>query len=405
MVLIFHLRSLIGNLSLRLPRCFQRKLLPSGACNVSNNIGSGFNSNGELCELDWNFDESNGYYRALLPLSQFSRPPVNYISGGAFKVGRSTRYYGYISIQLGDNRMAFYDYSYKKQRYLVIDSLSSMVYPQFEKAVEAVIYSFGLLSGSLTRDELMLFRHSEPSFGKVAGFQFRQIEDTILSSIGTIDPHEHKMYAGLDKAIHFSEEDFSKLATLCFNELPFKRAIRIITQSRNLPQEIKTASFFVALETIKNLITTSNEERTRSFKEQDDAIKLILDCRGLVNKLLDSKFNFKKRVLNKLDQLNDIGNNESFLMSFELMGLELNSAEIQCIKNRNRFLHGNMPFENEGKGVKDKELSEIALRTHDLVCSLILKYAGCNCYFKNNLKYLNLDDGENKIIEPLFKKI
>ncbi|KYG80978.1 hypothetical protein EV198_2856 [Roseivirga ehrenbergii] len=376
-----------------------------GACHVSTNIGSGFNSKGELCELDWNFDESKGYYRALLPLSEFSHPPVNYILGSAFKVGRSTRYHGYIPVSLGSHKLAFYDYDYKKQRYLVVDSLTSMDYPEFEKAVEAIIYSFGFLSGSLTRDELTIFSHSESSFKKVSGFQFRQTEDTIRSSLGIINPREHKEYDNLDKAIYFSEEDFSKLATVCFNELPFKRAIRIITQSRNLPQEIETASFFVALETIKNLIITSNEEKIRSFKNQEDANKLILDCKALVNKLDDSKLNFKQRVLNKMDQLNDIGNNESFLISFDLMGLKLNKAEKQCIKKRNRFLHGNMPFENEPESVKTKELSEIALRTHYLVSSLILKYAGCSCYLKNTLKYLDLANGENKVDEPLFKKI
>lgn len=376
-----------------------------GACHVSTNIGSGFNSKGELCELDWNFDESKGYYRALLPLSEFSRPPVNYILGSAFKVGRSTRYHGYIPVSLGSHKLAFYDYDYKKQRYLVVDSLTSMDYPEFEKAVEAIIYSFGFLSGSLTRDELTIFSHSESSFKKVSGFQFRQTEDTIRSSLGIINPREHKEYDNLDKAIHFSEEDFSKLATVCFNELPFKRAIRIITQSRNLPQEIETASFFVALETIKNLIITSNEEKIRSFKNQEDANKLILDCKALVNKLDDSKLNFKQRVLNKMDQLNDIGNNESFLISFDLMGLKLNEAEKQCIKKRNRFLHGNMPFENEPESVKTKELSEIALRTHYLVSSLILKYAGCSCYLKNTLKNFDLANGENKVDEPLFKKI
>lgn len=376
-----------------------------GACHVSTNIGSGFNSKGELCELDWNFDKSNGYYRALLPLSEYSRPPVNYILGNAFKVGRSTRYYGYIPMTLGNHKLAFYDYNYKKQKYLIVDSLASTDYPQFEKAVEAVIYSFGLLSGSLTRDELIIFHHSEPSFKKVTGFQFRKIEDTIRSSLDIINPKEHKESEGLDKTIHFSEEDFSKLATVCFNELPFKRAIRIITQSRNLPQEIGTASFFVALETIKNLIITSNEEKIRSFKNQEDANKLILDCKALVNELDDSKFNFKQRALNKMEQLNDIGNNESFLMSFELMGLKLNTAEKQCIKKRNRFLHGNMPFENEPESVKTKELSEVALRTHYLVCTLILKYAGCSCYLKNTLKYFDLANGENKIREPLFKKI
>ena len=376
-----------------------------GACQVTTNIGSGFNSVGELCELELNFDGSPGYYRSLLPLSGYSHPPVNYILGEAFKVGTSTRFHGYIPIELDDHKLAFYDYNYKKQNYLIVDSLSPLDHSQFEKAVEAVIYSFGLLSGSLTRDELVTLNYSDPEFKKITGFQFRKIEDTIRSSLETINPREHKEYEGLDKTLHFSERDFSRLVNVCFNELPFKRAIRIITQSGNLPREIETAAFFVGLETMKNLIITKNEEKIRSFKEQDDASKLINRCKTLVNEIEDSKFNSKQRVLNKLDQLNDIGNNESFFMSFELMGLKLNAAEKQCIKKRNRFLHGNMPFENETENVKNKELSEIALRAHSLVSSLILKYAGCSCYLKNKLRYIDLASGENEINEPLFKKI
>ncbi|MEM6380595.1 MAG: hypothetical protein AAF705_20595, partial [Bacteroidota bacterium] len=220
-----------------------------GACQVTTKIGSGFNSVGELCELDLNFNGSSGYYRSLLPLSEYSDSPVNYILGEAFKVGKSTRFHGYIPIDLNDHKLAFYDYNYKKHKYLVVDSLTPVDHSQFEKAIEAVIYSFGLLSGSLSRDELIILHHSDPRFRKITGFQFRKVEDTIRSSLDTVNPREHKEYEKLDKTIHFSEQDFSKLVSTCFNELPFKRAVRIITQSRNLPQEIKAAAFFVGLET------------------------------------------------------------------------------------------------------------------------------------------------------------
>ena len=122
-----------------------------------------------------------------------------------------------------------------------------------------------------------------------------------------------------------------------------------------------------------------------------------------VEEIGDSKFNYKERVIGKINQLNDSGSNEGFILSFELMGLAINSEDEICIKKRNRFLHGSMPFETEGK--KNIEIKQIALRIHSLVCSLILKYAGCTGYVKNNLKYFELINSKNKLNEPLFKKL
>lgn len=105
-----------------------------------------------------------------------------------------------------------------------------------------------------------------------------------------------------------------------------------------------------------------------------------------------------------LENLNMAGNNDSFKLAFKLVDFKLTKEDEKCISMRNRFLHGNIPFENESEQQKKRELLSIALNAHLLTCSLIFKYAGYNGVVINFLKYWDL---VNKIPNEatLFRKI
>lgn len=378
--------------------------VPLGACKVTSFIGKDFHLEGDICELDFRFKNEEAFYRALVPLNKYSGAPVNFILGNAFKVGNATRAYGYIKLQIESHHVAFYDYTINKRRFLIFDSLSVVDSNTFEALLESAIYCFGLLSGTTSRNEVTHLKFEDSEFKKISGFEFRQIEETIQSPLDIINPREHKAYFNLKHSVHFSEKDFENLCKHFFSNAPFRRSIRIITQSRNLPIETRTASYFVALETVKKIIIDNNETKLKSFKDPQVAKQLKKDLRQKVDELDDAVFNFKDRVINKINEIDDIGNNESFYKSFELLGLKLNKREKFCIKKRNDFLHGRFPFDNDLKEEGYKELNEINLRIHYLVCSLILKFADCSCYRKNNYMYF-YESSVDKDDEDMFVEI
>lgn len=173
---------------------------------------------------------------------------------------------------------------------------------------------------------------------------------------------------------------------------------------REQPVEIEAASIFVALETIKQIIIEENIEKISPFANESFATTTINNFKNIILTAPDEEFNDKNSVLRKLDNLRVVGNNDSFKLAFKLVGFNLTKEDEKCISMRNRFLHGNIPFENEPEQQKKKELLNITLAAHLLTCSLILKYAGYKGVVKNFLKYWDL---VNKVenIAPLFRTI
>jgi len=384
-------------------------LVKYGIGKLTNNIGKDFSNNGELWELESKLEPELGYFRAVLPIKKFAKVPLDIILGQHFKVleslQESLRVAGLITIKLEPYVVNLFDYYFENKRCIFIDCKELIGYSTFEKIIEAIIYSFGFLSGSLTRDELTILKFKNSDFTTIEGFQFRKVEDSIISSLEILNPKEHKQYEKLGNTEYLSEIVFSKIVLLCFSEQRFLRALRIITQARNLPVEIQAASIFVALETIKEIIIEANQEKTASFKNEKFAVKLIEEIKGKIEAIPELEFNNKSRVLRKVSELNAIGNNEGFYAAFELLGISLNKEEKYCISMRNRFLHGNVPFANEPEQKRKKALQEISINAHFLTCALILKYVNYNGAIKDFAKYLDLINNENKLDRPLFKRI
>lgn len=144
------------------------------------------------------------------------------------------------------------------------------------------------------------------------------------------------------------------------------------------------------METVKKIIIDENIEKIIPFINPSFAADTILKLKKIISAIPDNEFNDKASVLRKIDNLNTVGNNDSFKLAFKLVGFNLTKEDEKCILMRNRFLHGNIPFENEPEQTKKKELLNLTLNAHLLTCSLILKYAGYSGVVKNFLKYWDL---------------
>lgn len=368
-------------------------------------IGMGTPNNGKLYELDSNFKTDTGFFRAIFPINDSTKVPVDYLLGCHFKVGNSLRGFGYVQIEVEGYQIGFYDYTLNDQKYIFIDCKNRIGHTIFEKLVEALIYSFGLISGSLVRDEITILKFDKPEFISLLGFQFRKLEDSIISDLELINPQQHKEYEKLTERIFFPEKIFATLATNCFNNAKLLRPIKIINKSRALPLELQAASIFVALETVTRIIIDENLDKLSPFKEGEFASSVINELIEKINNLSESNFNNKEAVIKRIKNLNQIGNKDKFLLAFERVGFELTKEDKNIISMRDKFLHGSIPFSDEPEQKRKNELQKITLNAHLLTCSLILKYVKYNGVVKNFLKYLDIVRNSNEIKAPLFRHI
>jgi hypothetical protein len=259
----------------------------------------------------------------------------------------------------------------------------------------------------LIRNEFIIIEYADLKNDIVSGFHFRKIEESI-NGISSINP---KLYKDINKTTktpnYLSADFFSNMVSKSLTELRLFRSIKIITESSKYPLEIRASTYSVALETLKNIIIEENEEKINPFKSKSVASKTIQKFKCTVNELKDSEFNNKQAVLNKLEQLNQIGNRDSFLLAFKILGIPLSDDDINCINMRNDFLHGRIPYENETqeKEEKDYQLQHIVYKLHLLITSLIFKYCGYSGHMLNNIKLVDLIHFNKNIKEPLFREI
>jgi hypothetical protein len=362
---------------------------------------------GKISKIEHNFSSNNedSYFRAILPLDGYAKPPLQYFLGRGILNGESIKVAGYIDLKINQNNIGFYDYKINEQNYLVVECKTKTSIETFENLFEAIIHSFALISGNLLRNYITILKFQESNFSNIQGFKFERLDNNIITSLEVYNAREHKFYYDLKEIQYFPINIFSNLCELSYNSKPLLRAIRTLTQARNQPVEIETAAFFITLETVKQIIIEENIEKIAPFKDKKYANRIVKELRNIVKPLSDDEFNDKEAVIRKIENINSIGNADAFKLAFELVGIQLSNDDQECIKNRNKFLHGNIPYDHESKENRKKELSIINLNAHLITCSLILKYAGYKGPIKNFLKYLDIVNDINSINQPLFRII
>ena len=377
----------------------------NGAGLINLKIGKQSSSTGEITNLkSKSFDDSTGIHRAIIPKPESHNFPIRYIKSEGFNVGSRVRVAGYISIKINKKKFGFYDYKVNGVESLVIENYDNLPSNHFENYISAIIYCFGIVGGQLFRDEVFILKYANLNFEKVIGFNYKKLEDS-KSGIPALDPQLYWQLSETNKIRPYLEKEvFENLVNKSLNDLRLYRATKIMSESCQYPIEIKASTYSVTLETVKNIIIEDNGEKINPFKIKKKASKTIKELKKIVDTIPESEFNSKKMVLNKLEQINQVGNKDSLLLSFKLLGIELSEDDKRCINMRNDFLHGRIPFDIENDP-KAYELHHIVYKLHLLVCSLILKYSGFSGLMLNNIKLAGLLHFGKKLNEPLFRKI
>lgn len=386
--------------------------IPIGVSKLNMMFGEG-KSDGEITEINSGIESDKTYYgRAVIPIKYSpNKIPLKYLESEAFAVGASFRPLGLVTTKINDNKFYFFDYRFNKQYYFIIESQTLLKPEDFENHINSILYSFALISGFLPRNEIYLFYSKTDSFNDHLAFEYRKIQETIDSRMEVISPDDLReierqkgnQVSRLDSVI--KSNIFSNLTTIVFNDSKVLRALSIITEGNVYPLEIRAATYLVALETIKNIIIEKNEDKITPIKDKPVSKQLIKDMKLLIEKLSPSVFNNKAAIIARVENINQITNTDSIYKIFELMKMELNDDDKECLAKRNDFLHGKVPFESELLYKHSKELQHITYKVHFLLTSLILKCAGYSGFVKNNPKYFDVFVAKRDIDEPLFRKI
>ncbi len=140
-------------------------IVENGIGSISIKIDKGFSTEGELWEIETNtFKQTKGFFRAILPLSKFSKAPLHYLLGKSMKFGSIFRAAGYINVKLSENEIGFFDFDIDKQKYIAIECKCNTDFVVFEKIIESIIYSYAFISGCLIRDEMFIIKYSNSEF-------------------------------------------------------------------------------------------------------------------------------------------------------------------------------------------------------------------------------------------------
>ncbi|MFH6989247.1 hypothetical protein ACHRVW_16015 [Flavobacterium collinsii] len=382
--------------------------LPNGVATFSMEMNDKLTTEGEFWHLENSFNSSEiKYFRLAVPKKHNPlKDHHNFIQSESFNVEESLKFRGLTEFNCNLNLFHLFDYDDNDNNFLFIDCMSPLKYDEFEKSIGAIFYSLGVITGEVIRDEMYILQSSENDFKLITGFHYRRIENSLSSGMEVVSPnliweitklHDPKGYINL--------EVFSNIVTKAFEDKRFLRALKIISEANEYPLEIRASAYSVALETVKNIVIEEHSEKINPFKDKKVARDTIKSLKEIIIPIDVSYFNSKDTVLNKLEQINQVTNKDSFKIAFSLCDFSLTDIDEIALLKRNDFLHGRIPFEDEEDQKQNHELKFITYKLHFLVTTLILKYCKFNGLLKNNPKFFSVFAEDNKeIAEPLFRK-
>jgi len=293
----------------------------------------------------------------------------------------------YCEVKIDDNTYDFYIVESAQSQ--IIDSNQPTTLEIFKQRSNAIRSAFAILSGKYYRTNVFYVTSKKEDFSKLEDVYYEmeepswhgefQLIDLQLFSKYYEDQNEEAQASLQEYHKLFPAEIFSKLCQEISNNEEIGRvADLILSGNANLSAIQQGAIYSVAIETFANEIYKTNEVKLKPVKDKptfdalrDELLKII---DGVAEKIGENAANIFR---NKITDLNNPTNRDRLFKPFELYGIELTQSEIDSLNNRNQFLHGRLPNEDEWK------VKKIALDLHFLLCCLLLKYVGYSGHINN----------------------
>lgn len=293
----------------------------------------------------------------------------------------------FVQVTIQGNIFEFYTVPDVKA--LLIDSINELTFKEFKNVATIIRTAFGFIRGKYYRDEAYYVSSKDIDFKRIQGFAYQIEMPTIISDREILNHQlffqdfrtKEKEYQEENKKYHrlMQVEEFSALCQKMYENETYHRSIDLMLSAMsNESPIVQGALYSVALETLTNLIKEENPKLKKVVITNKDLAKTIKE--GLLNVLTVHKDTLNKEAIEngyeiltqKINQINEAPNSKKLSIPFDIYKIKLEKEDIEAVKNRNIYLHGNSPLDSKEKF----QLELISLRLHTLIGSLILKNIG-----------------------------
>lgn len=349
-----------------------------------------------------NTDFDNTYLRLIIPVD--SDDKLRNVRGWGFKTDLKSKNRNLIKVNIRNAEYHFFEFKTDSAAYLVVDTTEHSNDSEFKKISHAILLAQGFLYGNLYLSEGYMLSSQSADFADIKNVSFSTYRESIMTGYRIHTTNAYSVYNMTGKTeeeisakqeevqewindiIEIEEPIFSALSELFYKSEPISRAAIVTLQGNLLSLEIKGSAYSLALEAITKVIMDEHkEDRPKPvsapiFKKLKEKIYSLLDeilPEGPENAIT-------RKILNdRLNNWNSPTNADKLKKSFHFVDYELNEYEINALKARDKFQHGELPVSDNADDVVFKEVYFMCLIMHRLIYVLILKRIGYSGYIIN----------------------
>ena len=299
--------------------------------------------------------------------------------------------------------MNFHYYGIEQYNAHIIDSTEKLTIEEFYEISYAIRLCFAFVSGKFYKDEIILLTSDRDDFSEIQGLEYKAESTTIITDNQIINPtfffqqyeKEENPTKEIWKEFHemFSPAVFSAMCEKALESPEFSRCLELVINAGNIDDYVqKGALYSVCIETLTELIKTENENSFKPIPNEKVGLWNTLQAQleEALNKLEAEIGEPGHGILTKkVSNLNSPTNREKLERPFKMTGIILTEEELNSLNQRNNYLHGGQPE----VGINSK-LN--ALRLHNLIGKLVLKYFNYKGHLINVTAWNLLKDKESK---------
>jgi len=316
------------------------------------------------------------------------------LMGMSFRTGG-----GYSEVVIEEKHYHFYDVA---DSIYLIDGIDREDLEIFKQKAEIIRIALAILSGKFYGGQCNYVTSGTPDFKNIEGVWYEIERNSILSNRRVIDLQFFRTtfretdteYEANIKPINKAVDTalFSNLCNAFWkNENLLHAAELVISGMGNNDPVQQGALYSVALET---LTSTLGDTKSKDLRPVDDDAVFQNLKDDLLNGLKNYEAGIPKEgfiiLQRKIESLNTPANQDKLTKTFGLFGITPIEEDKKAIKNRNSYLHGRSPLNR----TQQFELTQISLRLHTLIVSLLLKSVGYSGHVINLDVHVYLTDEE-----------
>lgn len=287
--------------------------------------------------------------------------------------------YNAVALKVEETELLFYHEQLDSDTGIfVIWPKKDIDFDRFQPMVNTVLTAYGLLNGFYMLDRVYYIAVKYVGNKSTTTFYYENYQAGIQTNNPILDSGNYADVSEQERKL--TGNQFNRLVNLFFKDPDLQRSGYLLIEAGSLNVIAQASIGAVALETITRKIGEKKSEG-----KIIDNTELISGIKHQLKKVLKV---FKDRVskeqlqllTTKVDLMNGKPNTNKLTASFDRLGISLSEDELECIKSRNFFLHGNLP-KNKDSGLTDQELIGVmANRLVMLSGMLLLKYCGYEGY-------------------------